>query len=96
MSTSSSALASSAREVAHPHEISHHHECVGLLIPEHITTNSLVTSTVLEEMPLQARTTHQPVILTHAPDRRITKQNETGTSGKTQGSVFQRQLKYFL
>ncbi len=31
---------------------------------------------------LQARTTHQPVILTHAPDRRITKQNETGTSVK--------------
>ncbi|EJW84464.1 hypothetical protein WUBG_04625 [Wuchereria bancrofti] len=82
MSTSSSSLASSAQEVVHPREISHHHECVELLIPEHIT-NSLVISTVLEEMPLQARTTHQPVILTHAPDRSITKQNETGTSGKT-------------
>ncbi|VDO27160.1 unnamed protein product, partial [Brugia timori] len=37
---SSSALASSAQEVAHPREIPHHHEYVGLLIPEHIT-NSL-------------------------------------------------------
>uniref|UniRef100_A0A0R3S4R1 Uncharacterized protein n=1 Tax=Elaeophora elaphi TaxID=1147741 RepID=A0A0R3S4R1_9BILA len=82
MSTSSNSLTSSTREFAYPRETPHQHECIEMLMPEHVT-NSLVISTVLEEMPLQARTTDRPVILTHATNSNIMQHSETITSEKT-------------
>ncbi|KAM3726874.1 hypothetical protein ACO02O_03582 [Dirofilaria immitis] len=82
MSISSSSLPSATREVAYPSETIHHHECIELLMPEHIR-NNLVMSTVLEEMPPQAQTTHRPVVLAHASDSSTSQHGKNETSGKT-------------
>uniref|UniRef100_A0A915PW00 Uncharacterized protein n=1 Tax=Setaria digitata TaxID=48799 RepID=A0A915PW00_9BILA len=81
MTSSTSSLLSSTREVIPPNEAPYHHECIELLIPENIT-NTIVISSVLEEMPPQARTIDRPVILTHASNRSNVQYDESGTKGK--------------